>query len=133
MRAAVVENGVVANVIEVDSLDALPGLIPGDGAAIGDAWDGQQFIRPAVVPPLVPERVPMLNAHLVLIDAGWMPALREYLDAMPGTEGEKARAYFVQALTLARDHDLVRSIPAALGKTEAEVDALFIAAGDLDV
>lgn len=83
--------------------------------------------------PVVPARVPMLNAHLVLIDAGWMPQLRAHLDAMPGADGEKARAYFDKALTMARDHELVLSIPAVLGKTEAEVDQLFVAAGALNV
>ncbi|MEH6435775.1 hypothetical protein [Massilia sp. DD77] len=83
--------------------------------------------------PVVPDRIPMLNAHLVLIDEGWMPELRAFLDTMPGPEGEKARAYFDKALTMARDHDLVLAIPAVLGKTEAEVDQLFIKAGALNV
>lgn len=84
-------------------------------------------------PVVVPQRVPMLNAHLVLIEVGWMPALRAYLGAMPGTAGELARAYFDQALTMARDHPFVLSIPAALGKTEVEVDQLFVMAEALDV
>jgi hypothetical protein len=74
----------------------------------------------------------MLNAHLVLIQAGWMPELRAYLDAMPGTEGEMARTHFEMALTVMRQHPLVLAIPAALGKTEAEVDQLFIEAGAID-
>lgn len=84
-------------------------------------------------PPTVPQRVPMLNAQLVMIDAGWMAPVRTYLNAIPGTDGEKARAYFDKAQTMERDHPLVLGIPAALGKAEAEVDALFIAAGALNV
>jgi len=83
--------------------------------------------------PAVPQSVPMLNAHLILIGSGWMPAVRAYLDALPGAEGEQARVYFDKALTMRRDHPLVLGIPAAIGKTEAEVDALFLAAGALDV
>jgi len=43
MRAAVIEGGKVANIIEVDSLDFLPNLVNGDGARIGDLWDGAVF------------------------------------------------------------------------------------------
>lgn len=94
-----------------------------------EVWYGGQW--QAVV--VAPDRVPMLNAHLVLIDAGWMDDIVAYLDAIPGPDGAKARAYFAQALTMERTHPLVLGIPAALGKTEAQVDALFIAADDLHV
>lgn len=47
MKAAVIENGVVVNVIRVESLDVIPGLVDGEGAKIGDLWDGQQFTTPA--------------------------------------------------------------------------------------
>ena len=80
----------------------------------------------------VPDAVPMLNAHLALISAGWMPGVREYLDALPGAEGLLARTYFEKAQTVRRDHQLVQAIPAALGKTSAEVDALFVAAAALN-
>lgn len=80
---------------------------------------------------IVPQSVPMLNAHLVLIGAGRMPAVRAYLDAIPGAEGEQARVYFDKALTMRRDHPLVLGIPPEI-MTEAEKDALFTAAGALD-
>ena len=47
MRAHIVENGVVVNTIEVDSLDAIPGLIDGDIGGIGWLWDGENFTPPA--------------------------------------------------------------------------------------
>lgn len=80
----------------------------------------------------VPAVVPMLNAHLALIQAGWMPAIRFYLNGLPGIEGEQARAYFDLALTCRRDHPLVQGITTMLRKTTGEVDALFIAAAALD-
>lgn len=134
MRAHVIEREKIVNTIEIERLDLVPELRLIDASLGGKI--GDRVVDGVVIPsanPIPPARVPMLNAHLVLIDAGWMPALRAHLDAMPGIEGEKARAYFAQALTLSRDHPLVQSIPAALGKTEAEVDALFIAAGELNV
>lgn len=83
--------------------------------------------------PVTPDRVPMLNAHLELIEAGWMPGVEAFIEGMPEPNRSLARAYFVQALTMARDNDLVKAIPAALGKTETEVDQLFIRAGARDV
>jgi hypothetical protein len=47
MRAHIVENGVVVNTIEVDSLDAIPGLIDGDIGGIGWLWDGVNLTPPA--------------------------------------------------------------------------------------
>jgi hypothetical protein len=81
--------------------------------------------------PVVPQSVPMLNAHLVLIESGAMAAVRAYLDGLAGMEGEQARVYFDKALTMKRNHPLVLSIPESL-MTEAQKDALFIAAGALD-
>ena len=92
-------------------------------------YDARQE-APAV--SLVPESVPMLNAHLALISAGWMPGVREYLDALPGAEGLLARTYFEKAQTVRRDHPLVQAIPTALGKTSSDVDALFVAAAALN-
>lgn len=65
MRAHVIENGKIANTIEVDSLDFLPGLIDADqGGAIGDLWDGEQFITPAASAPTVKEYTDAVQAHL---------------------------------------------------------------------
>jgi hypothetical protein len=47
MRAHIVENGVVVNTIEVDSLDVIPGLIDGDIGGIGWLWDGENLTPPA--------------------------------------------------------------------------------------
>jgi len=85
----------------------------------------------------VPQRIPMLNAHLMLIGAGLFDAVNAYIDALPDDAPDrlrsKARAYFNLALTMERTHPLVLGIPAALGKTEAEVDALFVAGAALAV
>jgi len=99
---------------------------PSSGA---DIWDGEAF-QPA--PPTVPARVPMLSAHLELIAAGWMPEIDAFIERMPGPDRSMARVWLDKALTMARNHPLVLSILAAIGKTESEVDALFIRAGARD-
>lgn len=94
-----------------------------------DIWDGARFNS---APPVVPERVPMLSAHLELIAAGWMPEIDAFIGEMPDPDRSIARVWLDKALTMARNHPLVLSIPAAIGKTESEVDALFIRAGARD-
>jgi len=118
-------------------LGAFVGVEPPDGAVEvldqpargSDIWDGKQF-KPA--PPTVPERVPMLSAHLELLAAGWMPAIDAVIEQMPEPDRSMARVWLDRALTMARNHPLVQAIPTAIGKTEAEVDALFIRAGARD-
>jgi len=134
MRAAQINNdGVVVNFVLVGGFDAQ--FIDPAGADIGWRWNGERFVQPAleIEPgPMVPARVPMLNAHLELIEAGWMPAVDAFIEAMPEPDRSLAQAWLAQALTMARDHPLVLAIPAALGKTETEVDELFIRAGARD-
>lgn len=63
MRAAIIVDGKVDNIIEIDALDALPGvqLVDAVGASIGDAWDGEAFI-PAPAP-----EAPPLPRHLTIL------------------------------------------------------------------
>lgn len=49
MRAAVIKNGIVVNVIEVRSLGDFPGLVDAQQADIGDVWDGEHFSKPGEV------------------------------------------------------------------------------------
>lgn len=133
MRAHVIKDGKIVNTIEVGALDVLPGLVDASlGGQIGDGWANGKPVLAAPV-AVVPERIPMLNAHLELIESGWMPSVNTFIDALPEPDQSLARAYLVQALTMARDHPLVKAFPAATGKTEAEVDELFIRAGARDV
>lgn len=46
MRAHVIENGVVVNTIEVESLDFLPNLVDATEGGIGWLYDGQAFSPP---------------------------------------------------------------------------------------
>jgi hypothetical protein len=51
MKAHQIQNGVVINTIEVDSLDFLPDLIEATHGGIGWAWDGTTLTAPPVQPP----------------------------------------------------------------------------------
>ena len=51
MRAHIIENGIVVNTIEVQSLDVLPGLVDASiGGAIGDRYEDGNFVPPAPPP-----------------------------------------------------------------------------------
>jgi hypothetical protein len=131
MIAAQLDRNTVVNLIEVDSLDVLPDLIKGNGACIGDTWDGSAFIRPTMVRS-VPQVVPMLNAHLVIIRAGKMPALHELVAALPEPERFEADAYLKLAQTCQRNNKWVILMGAQLGYDEEGLDQLFIAANSID-
>ena len=52
MRAHVIENGVVVNTIEVESLDFMPNLVDGEkGGSVGDRYENGQFIKPEPFKP----------------------------------------------------------------------------------
>jgi hypothetical protein len=130
MRAAVIEGGIVANIIEVESLDVFPNLIDAADGAIGDLWDGATFIKPPVVIP-VPSVVTMRQARIALLGAGLLAQVQTSVDGMTGAEGEAARIEWEYAADLKRDHGLVVALAAALGLTETQIDELFIAAAGI--
>lgn len=129
-RYAIVEAGVVVNVIEADEEFAatLDG-IASDTAAPGDTWDGQTFSRPAPPAPPVPDEVDRWKAHYVLAAAGHMPAVRAAIAAIADdTQRAVAEALFDQRPTIRRLSTLTQQIQQAVGINDAERDALFVQA-----
>ncbi|SFM63455.1 hypothetical protein [Rugamonas rubra] len=82
---------------------------------------------PAVL-PAVPETVPMLNARRALYQAGKLAAVEAIIAALEGEEGDLARITWGAALSVQRHDPLTLRLMAALPLTDAEADALFIAA-----
>jgi hypothetical protein len=130
MRAAVIEHGIVRNIILVDDLGMHPGLIDAAGAAIGDAWDGATFTRPPA-PVDVPQSVTMRQARLALLGAGVLATVNAAIASMPGDQGEAARIEWEYARDVLRDSPLIGGLMPALGMTEQQIDQLFIAAAAL--
>jgi hypothetical protein len=85
----------------------------------------EEVARLASVPP----SVSMAKARAVLITGGHMASITAALDAMTGIEGEVARSNWEFATTVDRDDPLTQSLATALGLTDLQMDALFIAAG----
>jgi hypothetical protein len=74
MKAAVIENGKVANIIIVESLDAFPNIVDAAGASVGDLWDGIQFTpappKPKTRDELKAERDAAVAAIKVTVSTG---------------------------------------------------------------
>lgn len=87
-----------------------------------------ELIVPVPVPVSIPESVPMRNARLALYAAGLLSDVQTLIDGMEGEDGDLARIDWATALTVRRDSPLVARMVLELGKTDAEIDALFLAA-----
>jgi len=91
----------------------------------------------AALPQPAPPPMPSINAaqiRLALFGMGVTSAQVEAaIDAMPGSdmEREAARIQWEYATTFARQHPLVVAIGAALGMTDAQIDAAWLHAATL--
>lgn len=126
MRAHVIKDGVVINTIEVDSLDILPGLVEATAGDIGDIYDGVKYTKQATK---VPSIVSPYQARAALDDIGLLDDV-ETLMLNPGTP-KKAKLAWQHAQEFRRDSPTVLVMSAQLGITEAQLDALFLAASQI--
>jgi hypothetical protein len=86
---------------------------------------------PVYSPPSSPQVVTMRQARLALHAAGLLDQVTAAVAAMPGPEGDAARIEWEFSSTVERSRPLVQSLAAALGWSEAQLDALFTAAAAL--
>lgn len=89
--------------------------------------DQYRMVNGALVIP-APSKCDMRQARLALLGAGLLTAVNDAIAIMPGIEGEAARIEWEFASSVERASPLVDGMVAALGLTEAQLDALFIAA-----
>ena len=131
MRVAILsEGGAVENII-VAPEDFAPGpsmrvLDAASRAAPGWKWAAGVFLPPSDLAP-VPEKVSDLQFRLALNALG----LREQAETVieRGTQG--LRDYWGRALEIHRTHPLIAEAGGALGKSDAEIDALFRLAAEM--
>ncbi|MHB0763187.1 hypothetical protein ACYCFC_02120 [Stutzerimonas sp. NM35] len=128
MRAHIIENGVITNTIEVESLDFMPGLVEATEGSIGDLYIDGQFVKPQPPAPNIPESVTMRQCRIALLDVGLLDAVKSSIATMPGTEGERARIDWEYAQEVRRDWPLIGYMAGDLGLTDEQVDGLFMAA-----
>jgi hypothetical protein len=122
MRAAIIENGVVANVIEVDSLDVIPGLIDGANAAIGDQWDGSVLIKPAPPAPSVPESISPRQFRQALNHFGYRQQVE---DAIAASTDQDLKDWYLYTSEFQRHHAQVLGMASVLGFVSEQLDAVW--------
>lgn len=123
MKNALIENGRVTNVI----LGSSPGYVPvPDSVAIGDEFDGENFSRPtpAATVPLV---VTMRQARLALLGGGLLQTVNDAVAAAGGV----AAIEWEYAQEVRRDWPTLIALQGAIGLSDAQIDALFVAAAAL--
>jgi hypothetical protein len=133
MRAAIIVDDKVDNIIEVDALDVLEGvvLVEAPTASIGDAWDGEKFVAPNPAPPAVPTKVTMRQARLALLAAGTLDQVDTAINALPSPQKEEARIEWDYSSAVERDWPLVAMLGQQLSLDAAALDQLFITAAGL--
>lgn len=121
-RTAVIQGGIVVNVIEAGDGFTLPGctLVVSDTAGPGDNYANGTFTRQPAVDP-VPSEVTDLQARLALIAAGRLAAV----EAAVAQSDDTVKAWFDRALTWRRDSPMIAALAPAVGLSEGQIDDLF--------
>ena len=112
-----------------------------------DEWDSAlqaQVTRPAtagetaaidaqkLAPKTVPQAVAMWQARAILIKEGLLTPINAYFASIPNQVArEQAIAKFEYSSTVQRNDPLVTQLIPALGKSEAQIDQMFIDAAAL--
>ncbi|MEO3997170.1 hypothetical protein [Mesorhizobium sp. CAU 1732] len=127
MRSAIVENGVVTNVIigQVDD-----SITCGDDVAIGWTYDDGAFSpppppepEPEPLPPLSPRQMGMMLVFLDMNETDVEDAI--VATTIEGQERDVALVEWRKAAHYDRDHPLVDQLAAAMDFAPAELDDLW--------
>lgn len=128
MRAAQIANGVVVNIVIVDHLDDLPDLVDiSDEYGIGDLYADGVFSKPVVSVP-VPVSVTRRQMKLALLQQDLLGAVE---DAVMASNDMALKINWQDALDFRRDHPFVIQMAGLLGKSDAELDEIFVLANSL--
>lgn len=138
MRAHIIDGGIVANTIEVDSLDVMPGLVAAvAGEGIGWSYDGQTFTPPPAPPsqpPQVPPAVSKAQGKTALINAGlWPAALAAVAAIEDATQRHLAEVALHDTTTWERTSPTLNALAYGLGMDDAQLDALFVSASQVQL
>lgn len=128
-RFAIIDAGRVTNIIEADAAFAAGiGAIDATGGKVGDLWDGTQYTTPPPPPAPVPAEITMRQARLALLGAGKLAAVDTAINAMVEPAKSAAKIEWEYSNTVQRHNGFVATLGPALGLTDAQIDALFLAA-----
>jgi hypothetical protein len=124
-RIAHISNGTITNVSMARddyTPDGITQMLEADALAAGLTYATRQEEPPPVI-------VSMTALRLTLIEMELEDDVLAIINAMPDAKQKAAAlAWWQTAQTVRRNHPLVAQLAAALGKTDAEIDAIFSAA-----
>lgn len=127
MRAHIIENGVIENTVEVETLDAIPGLVAAvTGEGIGWSYDGESFSPPPPTPVQIPQEITMRQARLVLLEHDLLANVQVAINSLPEPNKTKAQIEWDYSNVLQRNNLFVTLLGTALGLTDVDIDNLFI-------
>jgi hypothetical protein len=98
---------------------------------IGDRWTGSSFVKPPAPPTPVPDSIAMWQARVALSRAGKLALIQPAIDALPEPAKTEANIQWEYSNTVQRHNGFVSQLAPALGLTDAQIDALFIAGAAL--
>ena len=114
MRAHIIENGVIENTVEVETLDVIPGLVAAVGnEGIGWLYDGESFSPPPPIPVQIPQEITMRQARLVLLEHGLLTNVQTAINSLPEPNKTKAQIEWDYSNALQRDNSFVAVLGAA--------------------
>lgn len=136
-RYAIINGSDVINVIDYAAPPSNPPpgfdepviAVQSDTAGPGWLYDGEAFTDPTPPPPpYIPQSVTPLQARRALRAAGLLSTVNAWVASQPDEDIKDAWEY---ASVIERSGPLTLGAAAALGLTDAQLDALFIAAAQL--
>ena len=116
------------------TVDALGGVIvdielPSDFSSGGYQWDGTGFVKVDTPPP--PPVVPQVVSRAQFILALLHLDLLDEVEAAIAQADRATQVNYKERLEFERNYPLMLTMAAVLGKTEAEIDGLFMLAATL--
>lgn len=130
---AVIENNIVTDTLRVNPYNIYPEAYASrfvecpEGVRRGWLFDGVKYSAPPPAPATAPRTVTMRQARLALLAAGLLNTVET---AIAGA-GPAAKIEWEYAQDVQRAAGLIPAMATALGLTDAQIDALFVAAAAL--
>lgn len=120
----------------IDETSEIVSVIDEDGKSrmsmlASEVPQGNPILPYVAPPPAVPPSVSMRQARLALLGSGLLPQVEVAIASLPSPQKEAAQIEWEYAAVVERNAGLVPAMAQALGMTDAQLDALFIAAESL--
>lgn len=133
MRAHQIDDhGLILNTIEVVSLEEVVSLgifhnliDASIGGGPGDSILNGQLIT-KILPITVPQSITMRQARLVLFKNGLLQTVNDFVNNLPGPQGDAARIEWEFSNVVERHRPLISALAPMLNMSDHDLDNLFV-------